>query len=203
MIPPETFSDAAFLGFSKKSVLAEKIKARNKDYFDLCPEDDFVTKWDINKKEWNINKKYDLIVCTRCAYFAKDPERFIDQCYEILNPGGYILVDWAIGDHWRFDNYKIGWVKDSEHEYAYADNNFLWSCLWDDYFLNDLDFVNFSENVKKFGYNDVKKAIFDEIPSIISLSYIFKFFDVQYSMISLWPDKPQLYTILVCRKRIE
>ncbi len=203
MIPDGTFENVAFLGFGKKSIFTEKVKGVNKDYFDLRPEDSDIKEWNINNESWNIDKKYNLVVCTRCAYFAKDPKKFISQCHEILKPGGYLIVDWGLGDHWRFDNYKVGWVKDGEHEYAYKPDNFLWSCIWDDYFLNDFDFGWFSENVKKFGYEDIKKAIYEEVPAIISLSYIFKFFDVQYSMVPLWPEKPQLYTILLCRKRTE
>ncbi|GAG60218.1 unnamed protein product, partial [marine sediment metagenome] len=32
--------------------------------------------WDINSP-WELDKQYEAIICTRCAYFAEDPEDFI------------------------------------------------------------------------------------------------------------------------------
>ena len=200
-IPEAIFENIAFLGFPKKNIFTDAVKGKNKNFFDILPEAEYTKEWNINSTDWHISKKYDLVVCTRCAYFSKEPERFIDQCHNILKKGGYLLVDWGLGDHWRFDNYKIGWIKDGEHEYAYKEDNYLWSTIWDEYFLKDDDFKWFAENVKKFGYKDVSKAVAEEFPSKISLRYIFNYFDVQYSMLPLWPDHPQLYIILLCRKR--
>ena len=89
--------------------------------------------WDINS-DWLLPEKYDLIICTRCAYFSKDPADFIQKCKSILKPMGWLFVDWGLGDHWRFKNYKVGWLKDREHEYA-AYNNFksyVMSAVWND-----------------------------------------------------------------------
>ena len=141
-------------------------------------------------------KKYDIIVCTRCAYFAKDPEDLIRRCADNLNPNGKLYVDWGLGDHWRFENYKIGWVKDDEHEYAYKKDNFLWSTVWDDSFLDDEQFKLFSDRVKKFGYDDIKKAIFEETPQVLQLKNIKKYFNLLYNNIVLWNDKPQLYILV-------
>ena len=105
-------------------------------------------------------------------------------------------VDWGLGDHWRFENYKIGWIKDGEQEHAYKEDNFLWSAIWDDSFFEDYQFELFSRRVKKFGYDDVKKAIFDEVPKVMDLSYIKEYFTASHTMMSLWDDGPQLYILV-------
>ena len=151
--------------------------------------------WNINS-DWQLSKKYDTIICTRCAYFAKDPEVFINRCHNNLNEGGRLYVDWGLGDHWRFKNYKIGWVKNNEQEYAYKEDNFLWSTVWDDSFLEDPQFKIFSQRVKKFGYNDVKEAIFKEVPKVLQLDHIKKYFSISYTMMPLWEDGPQIYILL-------
>ena len=38
--------------------------------------------WDINT-DWELKKKYNTIICTRCAYFAKNPEDFIGALKQI------------------------------------------------------------------------------------------------------------------------
>ena len=118
-IKPEGLT--ALLGFSDNSKF-------NGDTYDLE-----LGNWDINS-DWSLPKKYDTIICTRCAYFAKDLDSFFRKCHESLNEGGLLFVDFGIGDHWRFSDYKVGWIKDGEHEYAYKKDNFLWSCIWDDKF---------------------------------------------------------------------
>ena len=106
------FQNIAFLGQAGENPLSEVISSTGKrDFFDLS-----LNNWNINDKDWEIeNNSYDLIVCTRCAYFAKNPLDFITKCHGLLKPGGSMLVDWGLGDHWRFENYKVGWVKDGEH----------------------------------------------------------------------------------------
>ena len=155
--------------------------------------------WNINS-EWSLPKKYDTIICTRCAYFAKDPKDFIKRCYESLNEGGTLYVDWGLGDHWRFENYKIGWAKDGEHESFYGRNNFLWSTVWDDSFLENSDFKLFCERTEKFGYSDIKNAIFQEVPKVLNLDYIKQYFNIEYNMLALWDDLPQLYILLKGKK---
>ena len=41
-----------------------------------------------------------------------------------------LLADWGLGDHWRYEDFKVGWVKGEEHESFYSDNNFLWSFVF-------------------------------------------------------------------------
>lgn len=175
--------DVALLGFN------------NNDLFDGDLYDLSLENWQINS-EWELDKKYDTIICTRCAYFAKDPEDFIIRCYDSLNPGGVLFVDWGLGDHWRFDNYKIGWNKEGEHEFAYNKKNYLWSSVWDDSFLFNEQFKQFEDWVLKFGYSDVRSSIFDEVPSILKLDFVKKYFNVRVYMLSVWEDLPQLYIMI-------
>jgi len=185
-IKPE--GQTALLGFTNNQWF-------NGDLYDLQ-----LNNWNINN-DWELNKKYDTIISLRCPYFAKEPEDFIKRCCNSLNENGKLYVDWGLGDHWRFENYKIGWVKDEEQEYAYEDNNHLWSAVWDDEFLTDLNFKLFEERVEKFGYTDIRKAIFDEVPSILEVDLIKKYFDVSYNIIALWEDHPQLYVLIKGVKR--
>jgi SAM-dependent methyltransferase len=166
------------------------------DYFDLS-----LGNWNINS-DWKLDNQYDLIISTRCPYFAKDPHQLINKCYTSLNKNGAILLDWGYGDHWRFPKYKIGWVKDNEHEYCYGKDNFLWSGIWDDSFLENSQFKLFSQWVEKLGYTDVKKAVFEETPSVLPLSYIQDKFDVKVELLALWKDKPQLYVFIIGSKLV-
>lgn len=200
VLPNRVYNSVAFLGFSGSNSFTNSIASEEKDFYDLSLEN-----WQINDIEWDIDKKYDLVVCTRCPYFSKSPDKFLNNCLKILKEDGILLADWGLGDHWRFDNYKIGWVKDGEQEYAYNDNNFLWSTLWHESFNQHPEYLKFCNNVKKFGYEDVKEAIFDEVPSVLNIekylqrnSSQIKNFNV--GLMSLWPELPQLY-IIVCLTR--
>ena len=183
--------------FGMRTLLGEgnAFRTHHGDLYDLQ-----LGNWNINS-DWSLEKKYDTIICTRCPYFAKDPEDFIRRCHDHLNPGGRLIVDWGLGDHWRSDNYKIGWVKNGEHEQAYADDNFLWSTVWDDSFEEHEHYKYFCKKVEKLGYTDVKKAIFDEVPEILMLDTVKKYFDVCYDIYTLWEDFPQLYILLSCEKK--
>lgn len=183
----EPKNETALLGFSENSIF-------HGDLYDLS-----IGNWNINKN-WKLKKKYDTIICTRCAYFSKDLKNFFKKCYEHLNENGNLYVDFGLGDHWRFDNYKIGWVKDGEQEYAYEKDNYLWSTIWKDSFLEHPHYKLFSKRVEKFGYNNVKSSIFKEVPEILLLDNIKKF-DIQYDMITLWEDLPQLYILVKGKKK--
>ena len=176
--------EVALLGFTNNNWI------QHGDLYDLE-----LGNWNINSS-WKLNKKYDTIVCTRCAYFAKDPEDFIARCYDNLNDGGQIYIDWGLGDHWRFKNFKIGWVKDGEHEFAYQNDNFLWSTVWSDSFMEDEQYKLFEKRVEKFGYTDVKNSIYSEVPNILNTNTIKKYFSICYNLLALWEDYPQLYILL-------
>lgn len=180
--------ETALLGFTNTSVF----------YGDLY--DQSIGNWEINS-EWDLSKKYDTIICTRCAYFAKDPEDFIVRCYNSLNPNGTLYVDWGLGDHWRFENYKIGWVKDGEHEYAYNRDNYLWSVLWDDSFVENEQYKIFQNRVSRFGYDDLKLSIDEEVPSVMELSFVEKYFSTDVHILTCWEDFPQIYILLVGVKK--
>jgi len=156
--------------------------------------------WNINS-EWELPKKYDTIICLRCAYFSKNPEDFIVRCYNSLNDGGKLYVDWGLGDHWRFEDYKIGWVKNKKQEYSYHEDNYLWSTVWDDSFVANPEYNKFEQRVSKFDYTDVKKAIHEEVPSLCQIKSIKKYFDLRYNMMALWNDMPQLYILISGRKK--
>ena len=180
----------ALLGFQNNNVFPG-------DLYDLQ-----IGNWNING-DWSLDGTYDTIISLRSPYFARDPEQFIKKCHEHLNDDGILYADWGLGDHWRFENYKIGWAKDGEQEYAYKNDNFLWSTVWDDSFLENEQYKIFCDRVKKFGYHDVHKAIMQEVPSVLELKSINKSFDILYSIRALWEDLPQLYILLMAKNRKE
>jgi len=196
LLPDCFYESVALLGSQKDNSFTASIKCQEKDFYDLG-----LDNWNINDENWKINKKYDLVVSTRCPYFSKDPKLFIEKCLSILKPGGTALLDWGLGDHWRFDNYKIGWVKDGEHEYAYEEDNFLWSTIWHDSFLENSEFKKFEKNVLKHGYTSVKNAIFKEVPAILELKDITDNYFIGCSILSLWEDLPQLYVPLILKNK--
>jgi hypothetical protein len=179
--------DVALLGFTNNNLYQG-------DLYDIQ-----LNNWDINSS-WSLSKSYDTIVCTRCAYFAQNPQDFILRCHQHLKTQGALYVDWGLGDHWRFSKYKIGWIKDDEHEYAYQKNNFLWSTIWDNSFLEDSQFTLFANRVKRFGYDCIYSAIKKEVPKVLHLNSISKFFDIKYKIKTIHKDCPQLYILLTCKK---
>jgi len=192
----ESFGKTCFLGFQGANLLVRSIPHEFSYFYDLM-----TNGWNINDEIWNIEKEsFDTVICTRLAYFSKDPAAFFEKCYNILKPGGILLVDWGVGDHWRFKDYKIGWVKNGEHEHAYEDDNFLWSCVWDDSFLQHPEYKKFSTWVDKHGYKDVKSAIENEVPNVFTVQEACSLFNIKVDMLALWEDLPQLYIILCCTK---
>lgn len=186
----------AVLGSTSENFVRKAYPTAQIDLYDLQ-----LGNWEINS-EWNIDlQKYDLVVCTRCAYFSKDPADFIQKCKSILKPMGWLFVDWGLGDHWRFKNYKVGWLKDREHEYAAYNNvkSYVMSAVWNDKWEENQEVVNFKNNIEKFGY---KKRLIDilreEIPSLLIMDE-----EVDHSFLSLWEDSPQLYIITKIKKNHE
>jgi hypothetical protein len=47
----------------------------------------------------------------------------------------------------------------------------------------------------------VQKAIIKEVPRVLNLDYVKLFFDVEYDMLSLWQDSPQLYILIKAVKK--
>lgn len=180
-------SNVAFLGFSGENYFTSQFVGCDKEFYDLQ-----LGNWEINS-DWNLGKRYDLLISTRCPYFSKNPENFVHKCKEHLNPGGHALLDWGLGDHWRFENYKIGWVRNGEQEFAYQKENFLHSCFWNDELLTDksvLEFWNHVSSNPKFGYyphDSLKTIVEKEVPFLVSYA------TEKTSCLFLWPEKPQLY----------
>ena len=180
----------ALLGFSSENVYTKKLPGTHHLY------DRALENWDINS-DWKLQQKYDLIISTRCPYFAKDPHAFFNLCIKHMNPGGAVMLDWGLGDHWRFENYKVGWVRDGEHEFAYADDNKLYSCLWRESFEADNTVKRYRALVAgRFGYPidmNLTQVVNDEVPSLVDYDYN----KIQFEC--LWPDAPQLYIMTLTR----
>ena len=134
--------ETALLGFQNNKLFSG-------DLYDLG-----LNNWNINS-DWQLDKKYDTIISLRCPYFSKDPQDFIKRCSEHLRDDGVLYLDWGLGDHWRFKDYKIGWVKNNEHEYAYGENNYLWSCVWSDKFLKDKEYKLFCQKQSNYGPSNI------------------------------------------------
>jgi len=175
----------AFLGFSTENQFTKTFNAE-KHFYDIQ-----LGNWEINS-DWSLPQKYDLIVCTRCAYFCKNPHEFIVKCKKYLTEEGYAFIDWGLGDHWRYQNFKVGWVRNGEHEKAYFDDNFLYSCFWSKDLEEDSEVKKFWKAVKlnNFNYsnnNTLSEVIEEEVPVVVE--YPTKLIKTLF----LWPESPQLY----------
>ncbi len=184
----------AFLGFDQENSFTLGIEAPTRHFYDLR-----LNNWNIND-DWSLKQNYDLIVCTRCAYFSEDPSRFIEKCKQHLNTNGHALIDWGLGDHWRFNKYKVGWLRDGEQEYAYQPKNFLYSCYWNESLRKDSNAKLFWNHVlanKDFGYTSadtLDEVVKREVPNLVN-------YDVKkFKTIFLWPESPQLYIITLLKK---
>jgi len=194
-------SNAIVVPFYKKNIKCHGnvalLGSANNDMFEGDTYDLSLGNWEINSK-WELPKKYDTIICIRCAYFSRDPSDFISRCYSSLNDDGRLYVDWGLGDHWRFSEFKVGWVNISgEQEYAYRRDNYLWSAIWDDDFLKNEQCVMFQKEIEKRGYVSLKDAICDEVPSVLDTFYIDKYFkNVAYSFLTTIKPYLQLYILV-------
>lgn len=184
------FKNVCLLGFTKHNNFTQRIASENFDFYDIS-----LKNWNINNSEWKIDKKYDLVVCTRCAYFCKDVQLFFKKAHNILLDKGILLVDWGLGDHWRYPNFKVGWLKDGEHESFYEKDNYLWSTIWNEKLNNHYNFNLFANRVKKFGYDDVEKSIYKEVPYVYDVSLELDRYNFAIDVQTFWEDMPQLYII--------
>lgn len=150
--------------------------------------------WEINS-EWKLDKQYDTIICTRCAYFAKDALEFIERCCSNLKDGGRFYIDWGLGDHFRFKKFKVGFKKNGEHEYCYGDTNFEWSTIWSQDLEQDPQVKLFKKRIAKYGYHGALSVHIDlEVPNVLDLATLKM--DHSVYTLALWEDMPQLYILL-------
>ena len=192
MLEGEEYETIGLFGQAEDNFVSSEIKSSKRYFYDMS-----LKNWNINAFPYNVEEKFDLIVCTRCAYFSNNPEKMLEEFSQMLNPRGTILIDWALGDHWRFEDYKVGWIKNNEQEYAYGQDNFLWSTVWHDSFLENDEYKFFENWVKRYGYEDVRTAIKDEVPVILNLS---EYENAEFGIKALWPKRPQLYILCKFRK---
>ncbi len=144
--------------------------------------------WDINDG-LRVEKRYDAIVCTRCAYFSSDPDRFLTECSEAAD---LVFVDWGLGDHWRFPKYRVGWRDQSEHEYADygGKRNFLHSTVWRSDFTAHPQVQRFESLISRYGYSSLESAVRGEVPRVLELDSSWR-----CDFLTLWPESPQLYIL--------
>jgi SAM-dependent methyltransferase len=191
---PSSLNSIAFLGFSQENNFTRIFNSSTRHFYDLS-----IGNWNINDA-WKLKQNYDFIVCTRCAYFCKNPKEFIQRCKDNLTAGGLALIDWGLGDHWRFKDYKVGWVRNGEHEFAYNQNNFLYSCFWNEELTNRSEvqaFWNAVKNNSTFGYKDtdtLNDVVKKEVPELVE--YDCKKIATKF----LWPESPQLYIMTLIEK---
>ena len=180
-------SSVAFLGFRGENAFTQRVVAQHRDFYDK-----FIGNWEINS-DWALSMQYDLIVCTRCSYFARDPSTFIRKCREHLTEDGRCLSDWGLGAHWKDFKFKVGWVRDDEHEWAYDELNKLHSCMWRTEFADDPEAREFWANVlKRFDYAhdaSMDEIVRAEVPAIVDYEC------ERVKLKFLWPESPQLYLI--------
>lgn len=198
LLPKRRYERIALLGATQLDGFTGSIDHGSHDCFDLT-----LDNWKIND-DWNIEKgMYDLVVCTRCPYFAEDPKRFVERCLELVRPGGVVFLDWGLGDHWRKEKYLVGWqdpdtgTQEDVHYGSHVSK--LWSCYWDpklDMTLEAVEFLGYAAHQVQGGYDGatLTEIIQSEVPHVIGPD------DVSPSaveLLTLWPQSPQLYIATV------
>ncbi len=191
------FESVCLLGQPADNGFTQYINAKQKDFFDVS-----VGNWNINHFPYRSKKQYDLVICTRCPYFCIDPLAFLRECNSLLRPGGKLFVDWGLGDHLRFEKFRVGFRDEQFHEYGYSEDNLLHSCLWHPSFTAHPEVMLFSDRIRKFGYTDLNKAVDQEVPQVFNPADASIIFDnIKVDFAALWEDQPQLYIILQGEKR--
>lgn len=192
-LPRTSIENVVCLGQPDHNAVSRSIPGRNYAFFDRS-----LGNWDINGEDWPLEKaSFDVIVCTRYAYFSASPGKFIGRIRKSLRAGGVALVDWGLGDHWRYPTYRVGWfdIETEEHENAYDDENFLWSCMWRDEWESDPVVSLFWDRVKStrasYARDSLSDVVSREVPCIINYDCL----DIEH--VTLWEDSPQLYTLTI------
>jgi SAM-dependent methyltransferase len=191
------FESVCFLGQDKDNGFTKIIEANNRDFFDISLEN-----WNINEFPYSFERKYDLIVCTRCPYFCNDPSRFLKELSIFLNPGGRIFLDWGLGDHLRYEKFRVGFQDENEKEQCYFEGNYMSSCLWDEEFMNQDGTKIFNDRIKKYGYENLNEAVHKEVPNVVNIKDLKEnFANTSTFCFPLWEEMPQLYIIVQGTKK--
>jgi hypothetical protein len=175
------------------------------DCRDLYHEDED-KQLDINEaiENWTIDNYdiYDGIVCTRVAYFSKSPIELVERLSIVGKKNCKILIDWGIGDHWRFEPLNVGWYHpDGVQEFAYASGNFLWSTVWNNDWASDSEvwdfFLAMERHDKKYDMTlgNTTNQILEEFPVVVNTRAFEKHMTGEWTHHMFWPEAPQLYHI--------
>ena len=156
--------------------------------------------WEINSNFPEGEDVYDAIVCTRVAYFAADPLKLIVEFHRLLKPGGRLMIDWGIGDHWRYPKFRMGWKSHPEGPREAAYGYPLMSAIWDDSLDIDIDALSFREWCIPHGYphgTSIAEHLEEEVDCLRYVSEMMPMFqECSVEAHAFWPDSPQLYIIL-------
>jgi len=128
-----------FFGFPNKNVVCQFVEQEYNVVGKLY--DVQHGNWDLNEDDWKVDEKFDLILCLRTAYFAKDPVKLLQKFSAILNTGGNLIIDWGLGSaHFHRDNstWTFGWEYNGTRCYGEYKGKryYLWSTFWDDSILS-------------------------------------------------------------------
>ena len=189
----ETVANAAFLGQAHENALSKHFTTSNKKFYDIA-----LDNWRINDEVWNIEENtFDVAICTRCAYFSNDPHSLVEKMLSIVKCGGKVFIDWGLGDHWRLQPYKVGWIKNGLHESVsyQTHESKLYSCFWIDDLENHEQVIKFKNELHRQGLYDMFKVnlgdiIRHEVPNILDAS---EFKPIHIDALKLWDSEPQLY----------
>ncbi len=177
----------AFLAQTGHNALSVSLRPSESHFFDLT-----LGNWDMNQEQkWQI-PEVDAIVMTRGAYFSDDPEMLIRRCLEAVSPGGRVVIDWGLGDHWRSSVFLVGWEgKGVKVSAPYDPPRYLRSVFWQAEFERHPQAAQFNEWISPMGYHgSLTGAVMREVPRIASSPQ-----PVMWDAVALWPDSPQLYVL--------
>ena len=196
-LPQRRYENACVLGARGSDQFIAGIDAGHIEYHDIT-----LDGWSIDD-DWNPTTTYDLIVCTRCAYFVKDPAAFVRRCRMNTHRSGRVFIDWGLGDHWRKVPYLVGWRDPARsiHESVEFESptgkhvSYLWSCFWDRQLELRPEAIAFRHDIRMCGYDDdvtLTQIIEQEVPVVLDAAIQIPL-DVQ--LLALWPKAPQLYIL--------
>lgn len=208
-------NDPTVFGFYRKEITVKQpcalLGATNNRLFAGDLYDITLGNFDINS-DWYLKKKYNTIICTRCAWFAKDPADFIKRCHQSLYRNGRLYVDWGLGEHFcRDKDFKIGWRKNDQQDVIHYEirtpdarqeyDSHLWSVVWSDIIMKHEQCKIFIEAIKKYGYNDLKEAVYEEFPVVLKLESIMSYFTFYVEILTITEPHLQMYILIKGTKR--